>query len=61
MGERLSRQQERAIGFLLTARSFSEAAYKLEIHPNTLRHWAKLPEFAAAYSERARALKRPAA
>src|SRR5262249_34890789 len=47
-GERLSRDQERAIATLLVSPNYTAAAATLGVHPNTIRSWAKLPHFAAA-------------
>src|SRR5262245_21730950 len=50
-GERLSRQQELAIAYLLTTPNFAAAAPKLKVHPNTLRLWFQQPAFKAAYDK----------
>jgi hypothetical protein len=50
-GQRLSRDQERAISALLTSPSIAEASARCGVHGNTLRTWLKHPPFAAAYAE----------
>src|SRR5262249_15391806 len=50
-GERLSRDQEKAIAALLVAPTITDAADKAGSHPNTLRPWTRQPAFAAAYAE----------
>jgi hypothetical protein len=48
-GERLSRKQEQAISALLVAPTYLAAAQSVELNPKTLRRWAALPHFKAAY------------
>jgi transposase-like protein len=55
-GERLTRDQERAIAALLTSPTIGDAAGKLDVHANTLRAWMRDAEFAAAYAEARREL-----
>jgi hypothetical protein len=50
-GERLSRDQEKAIAALLVAPTLGAAADQAGVHPNTLRSWMRQPAFAAAYAE----------
>ena len=50
-GERLSRDQERAIATLLVSPNYVDAARKLRVHTNTLRTWTRQPAFATAYAE----------
>src|SRR6266545_1980080 len=50
-GERLSRDQEKAIACLLVSPTVSDAACKAGLHPNTLRAWTRQPAFASAYAE----------
>lgn len=50
-GDCLNRLQERAIEALLTTPSVLAAAQRLEVHPNTLRRWLRLPQFRAAYQQ----------
>lgn len=49
MGQRLSRDQEKAIAALMTSPNCTEAARKVGVHPNTIRVWLKQPAFLAAY------------
>jgi hypothetical protein len=49
-GERLSRDQEKAIASLLVSPTLGDAADKIGIHPNTLRAWTRQEAFAAAYT-----------
>src|SRR5436190_20170628 len=48
-GDRLSRDQERAVATLLVANSIDAAARTLGCHPNCLRGWLKLPAFKGAF------------
>jgi hypothetical protein len=50
-GQRLSRDQEKAIAALLVAPTLGDAADKAGVHPNTLRAWSRQPAFASAYAE----------
>jgi hypothetical protein len=50
-GDKLSRNQERAIAALLTSPTTLEAAQRIGVHFNTLRNWLRLPCFAEAYRE----------
>jgi hypothetical protein len=50
-GERLSRDQEKAIAALLVAPTLGDAADKAGVHPNTLRAWTRQPPFESAYAE----------
>jgi hypothetical protein len=48
-GEKFGRKKEEAIAALLSHRSIEEAAKAVEINPNTLLRWLKMPEFREAY------------
>lgn len=48
-GERLSRDQEKAIAALLISPNVASAATVVGCHPNTIRNWQRQPAFAEAY------------
>jgi transposase-like protein len=54
-GSKFGRKKEQAIAALLTQRNIDEAARAIDVAPNTLLKWMKLPEFQAAYREARRA------
>ena len=47
-GEKLTRKQEQAVSFLLTAPTIGKAAALAGVSARTLRNWMKLPAFAEA-------------
>jgi transposase-like protein len=50
-GAKFGRKKEEAIAALLSQRNIEEAARAINVAPNTLLHWMKLPEFETAYRE----------
>jgi transposase-like protein len=54
-GAKFGRKKEEAIAALLSQRNIEEAARAIDVAPNTLLHWLKLPEFQTAYREARRA------
>jgi transposase-like protein len=54
-GAKFGRKKEEAIAALLSQRNIEEAARAINVAPNTLLHWMKLPEFQTAYREARRA------
>jgi transposase-like protein len=50
-GAKFGRKKEEAIAALLSQRNIEEAARAINVAPNTLLHWMKLPEFQTAYRE----------
>jgi transposase-like protein len=50
-GAKFGRKKEEAIAALLSQRNIDEAARAINVAPNTLLHWMKLPEFQTAYRE----------
>jgi transposase-like protein len=54
-GAKFTRKKEEAIAALLSQRNIEEAARAINVAPNTLLNWMKLPEFQTAYREAKRA------
>ncbi len=54
-GTKFGRKKEAAIAALLSQRNIEEAARSIDVVPNTLLRWMKLPEFQEAYREARRA------
>ena len=54
-GAKFGRKKDEAIAALLSQRNIEEAARAINVAPNTLLHWMKLPEFQTAYREARRA------
>ena len=54
-GAKFTRKKEEAIAALLSQRNIEEAARAINVAPNTLLHWMKLPEFQTAYRDAKRA------
>jgi transposase-like protein len=54
-GAKFGRKKEEAIAALLSQRNIEEAARAINVAPNTLLNWMKLPEFKTAYREAKRA------
>ena len=54
-GAKFGRKKEEAIAALLSQRNIEEAARAINVAPNTLLHWMKLPEFQTAYRDARRA------
>jgi transposase-like protein len=54
-GAKFARKKEEAIAALLSQRNIEEAARAINVAPNTLLNWMKLPEFQTAYREAKRA------
>ena len=50
-GEKFGRKKEEAIIALLTHRSIEDAAKSINLNPNTLMRWLKMPEFDAEYRQ----------
>jgi hypothetical protein len=50
-GAKFGRKKELAIAALLKERNIDEAACSIDVAPNTLLNWLKLPEFQTAYRE----------
>jgi len=50
-GTKFDRKKEQAIAALLTQRNLEEAARAINVAPNTLLRWLKLPEFQSAYRQ----------
>ena len=50
-GSKFGRKKEAAVAALLTQRNIEEAARSINVSPNTLLKWQKLPEFEIAYRE----------
>lgn len=54
-GTKFSRKMEEAVAALVTQRNVEDAARAIEVAPNTLLRWMKVPEFQVAYREARRA------
>src|SRR2546428_627439 len=52
-GTKFGRKKEQAIVALLSQRTLEEAARAIDIVPNTLLRWMKVPEFGTPYRTRA--------
>ena len=59
-GSKFGRKKEAAVAALLTQRDIEEAARSINVSPNTLLKWQKLPEFEIAYREARKASYRQA-